>query len=78
MMRSKGYGQMALDALCRYAQLHLNIENLYAFIAEENIASQRIFANCGFAHTATLPQWIKHNHGTASAAIVMQRLKENK
>ena len=75
-MRSKGYGQEALKALCFYAQMHLNINNLYAFIAEDNEASRRLFSRCGFTHTATLPHWIKSAQGTTSAAIVMQRVKE--
>lgn len=73
-LRSQGYGTKVLDTLCHYAQSFLDIHNLYAFIGEDNIASQHIFTHCGFTHTATLPHWTKTPQGYL-ATLIMQRVK---
>lgn len=70
--RSQGFGTLALQLLCDYAQDFIGIHNLYAIIAEENRASRHIFDKCGFAERTTLPHWLKTSHGYTSAVLTMR------
>lgn len=56
--RGKGYGRMALAMLCDYAEHVLDLHQLYAYVHDDNSVARRLFASSGFAHTATLPDWV--------------------
>lgn len=71
-MRQQGQGQKVLGLLCQYAQEFIGIHNLYATIPTDNTPSRRIFTQCGFTETATLPHWIKTPQGYTPAVIVMR------
>ena len=55
--RNKGVGSEALDLLIRYAFRHLNLNQLYANIDLENIASLKLFTNFGFQKIGVKKQW---------------------
>lgn len=59
--RGKGYGREALALLCDYAEHVLDLHQLYAYVLEGNASAQKLFASCGFGHTATLPDWVFSN-----------------
>ena len=56
--RRKGFGKKALQQLCDYAFLFLDIHQLTAYIPEENIPSQKLFENVGFSYTISLKDWL--------------------
>ncbi len=59
--RGKGYSTQALRLLCNYASRNFNLNQLYAFISCDNVASKRTFLSAGFEKTATLRSWIYAN-----------------
>lgn len=56
--RKQGYGLKALELLITYASNVLHIHNLYAFVSQDNEASQQLFVKSGFNRTAVLQDWI--------------------
>ena len=71
--RRQGVGREALDLLCRYAFGFLHLHQLYAHIAEPNVASLRLFEASGFVRCGHLSQWIVRDGGYADV-VVMQRV----
>lgn len=59
----KGYAAESLRLLADYAATHLHLHQLYAYVAEGNTASSRLFERSGYTHTATLPQWLRTPKG---------------
>lgn len=55
--RRKGYGKEALQLLCDYCFLHLNLHQVYANVLEENTASQYLFEGMGFEKTGLKKDW---------------------
>ncbi len=55
--RSKGYGKEALALVKNYAKTHLRLHQLYANIAEDNIASITLFEKLGFKKIGIKKDW---------------------
>ena len=55
--KTKGYGGAALDLVYVYAQKHLQLHQLYAFIAKENKISIRLFECKGYNLTGKKKDW---------------------
>ena len=56
---NNGYASKALDKLYSYASNILNLHQLYAFVAEDNAISNRLFESCNYKLTANLKDWLK-------------------
>lgn len=59
--RGKGYGRAGVEHIIHWAQDHLNLHRLEAWILADNIASQGLFARLGFTHEGTLQQRYFHD-----------------
>lgn len=53
-----GYATDALRLLADYAASHIDLHQLYAYVAEDNVASCRLFERSGFRHTANMKDWV--------------------
>jgi diamine N-acetyltransferase len=61
--RQNGYAKEALEMVKQYCFGYLNINMLYAQIAEGNNASLQLFESHGFAITGYKKQWLKSERG---------------
>lgn len=59
--RNLGYGKAAVIQLCHYAFAELQLHQLYAVIAEDNLASIKLFEGLGFVQTGRQKDWIFSN-----------------
>ncbi|WP_378172876.1 GNAT family N-acetyltransferase [Aquimarina sp. SS2-1] len=55
--RGRGYGKEALSLLKNYGKTHLRLHQLYANVAEDNIASIKLFEKEGFKKIGTKKDW---------------------
>lgn len=55
--RLKGYGREALNLLIDYSFTHLDLNQLYCNISEENDASIKLFSNQGFKKIGLKKDW---------------------
>ena len=55
--RSQGLGKKALQQLETYAREILSLQNLYAFVPADNIASRRLFETAEFDKVGLLSDW---------------------
>lgn len=69
--RNKGIGGKVLTLFNKHCFENLGIHMLYAYIAEENLASRKLFAKCGYKESATLFDWGK-TYGKYFNVIVAQ------
>lgn len=56
--RGKGYGTKMLQQLKDYAQKVVHLHQLYAYVAEDNEASKRLFTNAKFTSHSILKDWL--------------------
>ena len=61
--RQKGYASEAIELISDYALNEIGIYQLYANVAESNLASVGLFAKLGFEITGTKKNWIKISNG---------------
>ena len=71
--RSKGYGKEAITMLCKYASSQLQLRQLYAVIAHDNLPSIRLFETLGFERTGIQRDWIFSN-GTFKDQLFFQKI----
>ncbi|MCD7709865.1 MAG: GNAT family N-acetyltransferase [Porphyromonadaceae bacterium] len=74
--RRQGFGSEALTLLCRYAFDFLHLHQLYAQVAERNVASLRLFEQVGFERCGLLKEWIRLEKGFGNI-IEWQRCNPN-
>lgn len=55
--RGKGYGKEALRLIKNYGDTHLRLHQLYANIADDNLASIRLFESEGFQKAGIKKEW---------------------
>ncbi len=67
--QQQGWGHEALELLRTYAGFHLGIHQLYAYVAVENRAAERLFVKAGFVQAATLTHWLRQGTVYADAAL---------
>lgn len=65
----QGLGRVALSLLCNYGQHFLQLHQLYAYVAEENVAACRLFQSAAFSRVASLPEWLGDGCGFRSACL---------
>ena len=56
--RRKGYAKEAIEAIVEYGRNTLNLKQIWANIAADNIASIALFESCGFSMCAHRKEWI--------------------
>ena len=56
--RRKGYAKKAIEAVVEYGRNTLNLKQIWANIAADNIASIALFESCGFSKCAHRKEWI--------------------
>lgn len=61
--RRQGIGRKSLQLLEKHCFGYLDIHQLYAYIAEDNIASLSLFRNEGYLENGCLKQWIYTSGG---------------
>ena len=71
--RQLGFGQDALEVLLEYAFRHLNLNQIFANIAADNLASRRLFGKFGFEIIGTKKKWNLVN-GVYKDEIMFQKL----
>ncbi|MBW1297716.1 GNAT family N-acetyltransferase [Aquimarina litoralis] len=55
--RGKGYGKEALSLIKKYGKTHLRLHQLYANIADDNLASIHLFEKEGFKNVGVKKEW---------------------
>jgi diamine N-acetyltransferase len=71
--RNLGYGAEALELLCGYARVTLEIHQLYCSILEDNLPSVRLFEKSGFSKVGLKRDWIASN-GKFKNEILYQKI----
>ena len=56
--RRKGYAKEAINAIIEYGRNTLNLKQIWANIAADNITSIALFESCGFSKCAHRKEWI--------------------
>ena len=56
--RRKGYAKEAIETIVEYGRNTLNLKQIWANIAADNIASIALFESCGFSKCAHRKEWI--------------------
>ncbi|MCF0210512.1 MAG: GNAT family N-acetyltransferase [Bacteroidales bacterium] len=57
--RGKHYATKSLELLEKYAANILCLHQLYAFVIEDNTASNSLFTSAGYSLNATLKNWVR-------------------
>ena len=55
--RCKGYAREAIEQVKEYALQTLNLNQIWATVAEDNVASRALFEGCGFKRCGVLKDW---------------------
>ncbi|MEE1097545.1 MAG: GNAT family protein [Bacteroidales bacterium] len=74
--RGKGYAKKAVAMLCDYISRIYNLNQLYAYVASDNLESKKLFASCGFVHTATLKEWICRKNEFKDVELYQKIMKD--
>lgn len=74
--RRKGYARKALALLWDYVSRIYNLNQLYAYVASDNVQSRNLFSACGFENTACLKQWIQRG-GKFKDVELYQKIRKN-
>jgi diamine N-acetyltransferase len=57
--RRKGYARAAIEAVVRYGREVLGVKQIWASVAEDNIASIALFERCGFECCGLRKAWLR-------------------
>jgi diamine N-acetyltransferase len=71
--RNQGYGAEALELLCGYSKITLELHQLYCNILEGNEASIHLFEKLGFIQVGVKKDWIASN-GKFKNEILYQKI----
>ena len=63
------FATLSLELLKEYVVDFLKINQLYAFVAENNEPSKHLFEKCSFRKTASLEKWIKQGDEFVDVAV---------
>lgn len=61
--REQGYARQALLLLSKYSFGYLNLNQLYVYIPDDNIASLNLFTGLGFVRCGVLKEWLQTGNG---------------
>lgn len=73
-MRAKGYGNLCLRLLEDYSLSLLNLRILAARVAEENLASVKLFERAGYSHAGTLLNWLQSGDNRLNVRLYEKQL----
>lgn len=73
--RKEGYAASAINLLCEYAFLFLNLKQLYAQIPADNVPSLRLFSGCGFSESGLLREWL-YSGDVYKDVVLVQCIRE--
>lgn len=68
--RNKGYAGSVLNDLRTYSKEILHLHQLYAFVAQNNMASIRLFEKTGFTVSGVLHDWLYDGEKYQDALLV--------
>lgn len=71
--RKQGIALQALSILEEYVFNFLNLKQLYAFIPEKNIGSEKLFDKAGYLAAGRLAEWLSEGESFENV-IVMQKI----
>ncbi len=71
--RGQGFASESLKLLTDYARDLLDLHQLYAHIADDNLHSIRLFENSGFEYSGTLKQWRRYR-STWQDVLIYQKI----
>lgn len=72
--RHRGLAREALRLLARYADVHLAMTQLYAYVAEANEPAKRLFRAAGYDRECLLDGWLHAPEGPADARLFRKML----
>ena len=72
--RKKGIASLAIIELAKYSKNILHLNQLYAFVPQDNHNSIKLFSNVGFQKTSCLKQWIKKNNSFIDVLVFQKYL----
>lgn len=67
--QGRGLGSEVLQLLCEYAHERLHLHQLYAYVAESNVAATNLFQKVAFQEVACLPAWLRNEDGYVAARL---------
>lgn len=72
--RKSGLGREGLQLLCDYADNHLGLKTLAAYVSADNEASVRLFRSADFTESGRLPAWRRTSAGPKDVLIFSKKL----
>lgn len=72
--RNKHYAQQTLMKMEQYAKTILNLHQVYAYVACDNVASIALFESQNYFSSAVLKQWIRKKEGYFDVKIYQKIL----
>ena len=61
--RRQGYARAAIEAIKEYGRTTLFVNQIWASVAEDNIASLELFRRCGFEECGRRKAWLRREGG---------------
>jgi diamine N-acetyltransferase len=58
-LHRQGIASCALQQLAKFAQQHLHLHCLYAYVATSNLPAQALFHSLGYTEVGSIPLWIE-------------------
>lgn len=72
--RRCGYAEATIAQIIDYSLRTLHLNQLYAIVAEDNVASRKLFEKMGFTHSSTLKKWLFDGRNYADAMFFQRFL----
>lgn len=72
--RKCGYASSALHLVVGYSLRTLHLHQLYAIVAEDNVASLALFVKCGFVRSGILKDWLFDGSKYTNAVVMYKFL----
>lgn len=72
--RRCGYAEATIAQIIDYSLRTLHLNQLYAIVAEDNVASRKLFEKMKFTHSSTLKKWLFDGRNYADAMFFQRFL----
>lgn len=73
-----GFAKEALTLLMRYADFHLGMRQLYAYVSTTNLAAKSLFAGSGFCEVCVIRDWLCRKADYRDAVFFQRVFVESK
>ena len=67
--RHNGYAREALRQTIEYSRSIIHLNQIYAFVGEQNQASRQLFVSMNFQQTTFLKQWLRTEEGYEDVVV---------